>query len=439
VTSLLDALAAVAARDPRAPAIGDAAGTRSLAEVLDDAARLADALRRDGVAAGDVVSVVAEAPLDGVVRALAARRAGAVPCLQGRDLDVAPCAAWRWEPGRAPERTRSAAAGAGVPAGAAWLRPTGGTTGTSRLVAFTDAQCEAVARRAGTAPRLAPGDVLLATVPPWTGYGWNSATFGPLLAGARVLHVAATNPRALLSAAGTEPAWRATTAPVVRALARVGVARARTEGWRVLVAGATYPAEEAAALREGRGVLVFDRYGTTEAGLVGQAEEPLGPLVAPEGVTVRGVGEPARLEVRADPATMALGYVVGPGAPPAPPFRGVFATADLVAFQGRGFRVLGRSDRVVKRAGKMVDLGSVERRIAALPGVSRARVRAVPGALDLDLVAFVVASGRGPCEAGAVLEGAGRVLAPWERPTRVEVLEREPSAGGEKWAEAPGA
>jgi hypothetical protein len=63
----------------------------------------------------------------------------------------------------------------------------------------------------------------------------------------------------------------------------------------------------------------------------------------------------------------------------------------------------------------------------------------VPGALDLDLVAFVVASGRGRCDAGSVLEEASRVLASWERPTRVEVVEREPSAGSEKWAEAPGA
>jgi hypothetical protein len=69
--------------------------------------------------------------------------------------------------------------------------------------------------------------------------------------------------------------------------------------------------------------------------------------------------------------------------------------------------------------------------------VLRARVRAVPGALDLDLVAFVVPSGRGRCDPGSVLEGAARVLASWERPTRVEVVAAEPSSGGEKWAEAP--
>jgi long-chain acyl-CoA synthetase len=438
VTTLWGDLETAAARAAPGPAFTEGARALSLGDLLAEAERRSRDLARAGVAEGDVVSVVAESALDGLLRALAARRAGGVPCLHGRETVSPAFARWRWEADGAPARV-AGARDATLPAGTAWLRPTGGTTGTSRLVAFTDAQCATVAKRAGTAPRLSAGDVVLSTVPPWTGYGWNSASFGPLLAGARVVHVAATNPRALESPGDAEIAWRMTTAPVVRALARIGLPRARTEGWRVVVAGAAYPAAEAARLLETHGIGVFDRYGTTEVGLVGQAAEPMGPLRMIEGVEVRGVGEPEMLEVRADPAAMALAYVGTPGEAASAPFRGVFRTADLVAFEPGGFRVLGRADRVVKRAGKMVDLGLVERRIAALPGVARARVRAVPGALDLDLVAFVVASGRGPCDAGSVLEEASRVLASWERPTRVEVVERDPSGGSEKWAEAPGA
>lgn len=417
------------------PALRDATHAltgRGLLEAVEGERSLATSA---GVRAGDVVAVTGT-PVECVVRSLAARAAEGISCLLARDVRTPAIAAWRWSSEDGLVRVGSTPPGA-VPEGTTWLRPTGGTTTTTRLVAFTDEQCLEVARLAGQVPEIRRGDVVVTTLFPSTSFGWNSSTFGPLLAGGHVVYAGAATPRALFEAHDGPVAWRAATAPVVRALARLDVPRARTNGWRVMIAGGAYPTEEAARLLAEKGVGLYDRYGATEFGVGGQAREPLGPLFPIPGVGVHGVGEPPLLEVRTAPGAMALGYVGEPGSHPEP-LRGVLRTADRIEMAADGtFRVLGRGDRIVKRAGRAIDLGTIERRIAGLPGVARARVRSSIVGLDVDLVATVVRREGAVLDPTVLLEAAAEALEPWERPTRIEVLDRDPQVGAEKWTEAP--
>jgi acyl-coenzyme A synthetase/AMP-(fatty) acid ligase len=396
---ILDAIRAQAARRSDAIALRDGVETVGYGD-------LARALDRAAAAPRSGVCVITEPrPLRAVVAALAARAAGAVPLVLAPGQPAPPL-------------------DVELPAGTAFLRATGGTTARPRLVAFDEAGAHATAWTYGELLALEAGSALALTVPPSAGYGWN-AWIGPLVRGATVWHVPATAPRAFLDAL-RDPgvAWGGTTPPVVRALARLDGAGGRAT--RVIVGAATYPAAEAAEAQRRHGVAVFDRYGATEAGPLAQSDEPGGPLRAAGGVTLRLAGEPPTIEVSGP--QVALGYVGGPG------FGGVFRTADGADFDGDGrFRLRGRTDRVVRRLARPVDLAAVEDAIAALPGVARCRVRVEPGALDVELVAQVV-PGPGPAPAPAELHAAlAARLDPWERPTRIEVVAAELAPDVEKW------
>jgi acyl-coenzyme A synthetase/AMP-(fatty) acid ligase len=313
-----------------------------------------------------------------------------------------------------------------LPEGAAWLRPTGGSTSAGRLVAFTGAQTMDATLRSARMLELAPGERLLVTVPPTSGYGVIACWLAPLLSGVSVRLVPAISPGAVWKALSqSSPAWALTTPPVVRALARLP-SGFDVAGRRLVSAAAPYPAEAAAELLRREGVVVLDRYGTTETGPVAQARVPGGPLFAGPGVTLRHAGTPATLEIACD--GVGLGYV-GEGEP----FADVFRTADDVSFdEDGGFRISGRVDRVVRRAGRAVDLARIETALLALPGVALARVRAVAAALDVDLVAEVAPAAGAALEESAIRRGLAARLDAWETPTRVQVLDRAPAAP-EKW------
>jgi acyl-coenzyme A synthetase/AMP-(fatty) acid ligase len=315
-----------------------------------------------------------------------------------------------------------------APAGAAWLRATSGSSGSVRFVTVSEAQAVATARRSGELLGLSPGRAVVASVFPWTSYGWNGAVLGPLLLGAESHLVSPLAPRDLLAPLlSGAAAWGVTTAAMVSALARLGPGPGAEPGparGRLLVSSAPYPRRDAVRVRERHGVPVIDRYGATEAGPIAQAREPGGPLHAAPGVELRAVGEREVVEVRSD--GVGLGELGGA------PFGGVCLTADTVQFEpDGGFRLAGRADRVVRRAGRPVDLAHVEATLAGLPGVALARVQATAGGLDLDLRADVVAAGDTRLDAEALLRELSRRLSPWERPARITVCER---ADDGKWA-----
>lgn len=428
MSAVLEALAAAAGARDVALRHGDRSLTRGeLAAAIE---RSADDLARRGLAAGESVALSCADPIDAVVAVLAARRAGALGCPVAPDSR--PPAGLRWAARlHGGELTvRRLGDGVSPPVGAAWLRATTGSSGARRCIAFSEPQALAAVRRNDALLGPVRGQTVLTTLSPCTGYGWNGAVLGPLLAGAEVRFVSPLAPRDVLQAfASGRVAWAVATAAVVCALVRLSPS-VGAAGGRLLVSAAPYPRREAESLRRRHGLDVYDRYGATEAGPIAQAREPGGALHPAPGVDVQVAGDPAVVEVRSD--GVALGALGGA------PFGWVFRTSDRaeVLVDG-GFRLAGRADRVVRRAGRSVDLAHVEATLAGLPGVSLARVRAEPGGLDLDLQADVVPAAGASLDVAALGDALSRLLPPWERPRRITVRGTVPGRAGDgKWTAA---
>src|SRR5262249_5905614 len=150
-----------------------------------------------------------------------------------------------------------------------------------------------------------------------------------------------------------------------------------------------------------------------EAGSIAQAREPGGPLWPAPGV--EGHVEGGTVEGRG--ACVALGIVGGPA------FAGRVAPGGPVERPGDGSLPRpGRAHRRVKRRGRARDLDAVERALLAQPGVAHARVQARSGALDLELVAQVVPPAGAAPSSAALAASLAEVLAPWERPSSIEIL-----------------
>ena len=403
-------------------------------EVLRRVEAAAAALRAAGVASGDVVSVHADAAIPALCASLAVRSLDAVPFLSGSAESPPELASVSWSPDTGPRRVREPGS-ARLPAAVAWLRATGGTTGRARIAGFSDAAALAAAVRSGAALGPEPSGPVVTTLSPRTGYGWNSGFAGPWLGGWTVIVVPPVSPSGVLLARLSHAAAAiVTTPPVVRALARAAVPAGTTSArpTRVYVAGSAYPDDDARIVLERHGLAVLDRYGSTESGLVAQAREPGGPLWPVPDMAVRGVGDPPTIEVRGP--GLAWGYVASDERPAAP-FDGVWATADrIVAAADGSFRLRGRADRVVKRAGRPVDLAAIERVLAARPGIALASVRSQPGELDLEIVAEVVPRPGVVLDAGELARDLAGCLPPWERPSTIRVLEQAPDAGWGKWS-----
>jgi acyl-CoA synthetase (AMP-forming)/AMP-acid ligase II len=393
------------------------------AAIERESARLLQA----GVGRGSVVALASGAIGRAVLTALGVRHAGGVPLVLGPNMAAPAFTHFTLGPGDTVTAT-AGDAGTTLPEGTAWLRATGGTTsGQPRVVAFDETRSLLGARRYGRFLGLAPGALTVTTLPPATAYGWN-AWLGPLVAGAGVVFTPAVAPRGLLAALSAPGVvWGATTPPVVRALARLpALGGGGGRPAPVICGAAAHPIAEAAELERRHGVAVIERYGATEIGPIAQADEPGGPLRRAEDLELRMAGDPPSVEV-ASPS-VALGYVGGPL------FHGVFRTADAATFDADGrFRLAGRIDRVVRRMSRPVDLTAVERAVAALPGVARARVRVERTALDIALVAQVVARPGATLEPHALIAALATRLTPWELPTAIELCADDAAASAEKW------
>lgn len=432
MTTLLADLERIARARGSAPAWHEGGVETSYADLVGDVGRVRDALARAGVRAAEVVAVRGATARDVVVQALGVRAAGAIPrtSLPGSDAPPAPALELVGE-GRDLRVDRRGAAGAGhaPPEGVAWLRVTSGSSGVARTIAFTESQALAAARRAADLLGDAPGPAVVTTISPASGYGWSSGALAALLRGLVVVAVPPTSPRGFLEAIDRAQARAAVTTPaVVRGLARApGVGTRRDV--HVVVAGDAYPAEAAVEAGRRHGLVVVDRYGSTETGVVAQARAASAPLELAPGVEVSLEGDPPTLRVRSD--AVAWGEFRAEEGWRA--FGGAFATADAVEFEGpRAFRVRARVDRVVKRAGRVVDLGHLERRVLEHPGVALARVLVRRDGLDVRFDAQVVARAGASIDAPRLLDDLARRLPEWERLARVEVVEAAAAAG--KWS-----
>lgn len=250
---------------------------------------------------------------------------------------------------------------------------------------------------------------VVAAVPPYHIYGLLFGVLVPLLGGGSTSRSAPLLPAELLGAirqAGAEVL--VAVPPHLRALAESQPA-ALPRLHRVFSSAAPLAPEVSEALAA-RGMIVTEILGSTETGGIAYRESAEAPWQPLPSVRV-SVGEDARLSVDSP-------WLAPHGERPVP-------TADRVALFGTGFRHLGRSDAVVKVAGRRIDLGDVEARLKAQPGVRDARVLAVPsgGVRGLQLYAVVEADDLDPRALRAAL---ATDIDPVAVPRRLRVVHRLP-------------
>jgi acyl-coenzyme A synthetase/AMP-(fatty) acid ligase len=258
-----------------------------------------------------------------------------------------------------------------------------------------------------------PGDLNLAVIPLGHSYGLGNLVV-PLLAQGTAL-VCAASPLPNVLAADCAR-WRPTVFPAVptllRALVQADADPAAFASLRLVIsAGAPLAPEVAAAFAKRFGRRVHGFYGTTETG--GISYDRTGEAT----LSGRSVGPPmtgVRLEWR-----RGRRFVVESAAVMG---RGRFSPADGGELNELGELVLrGRTGRLVKIAGRRLNLAEIETALRAVPGVRDAHAIAHPARADA--LAAAVAAELTPAELRRQL---GARLAAWKIPERLLVLPEFP-------------
>jgi long-chain acyl-CoA synthetase len=386
--------------------------------------------------AGAVVALVdAAAPADEVARC--ARAVGA--CLL-----VA-------TPGKAPERVVAEIGGAaiarcdcdpvGLPAGAAVLKLTSGSTGAPRAIAVSARQLAADTVQILRTMDVHARDLTLAAIPLTHSYGIGSCLVPLLLAGTPLVIPASPLPAALADALRDERVAHFPAVPaMVRALAGLPGLPALPALRVCLSAGAPLRPADAAAFRAATGVKVHVFYGSSECGgitydrtsdpahadgAVGTAIERVRVEIIDGAGRALRPGERGRVRVRS--RAVALG-AVPPLEDPGVLERGVFLTSDYGVLDESGRLTLtGRVAEQLNVAGKKVHPEEVRRVVEAIAGVRAAHVTGLPDVHRGELVAAVVAVDPAVgLTVPAILAACRSRLAPHKVPRRIVLVDELP-------------
>lgn len=292
-----------------------------------------------------------------------------------------------------------------LPAGAAVLKLTSGSTGTPRAVALSVGQVTADTVQIIRTMGLHDDDLTLAAIPLTHSYGFGSCLMPLLLAGIPLVFPTATLPAALLAAlTGARVTHFPAVPAMIRALASLSDLPPLPHLRVCLAAGAPLDPADALAFHTRTGVKVHVFYGSSECGGITYDRSP--GVIAEKGrvgtplwrVRVEVVDEGGRPcppgvegRVRVTSPAVALGLVPAEGGEPSITGRS-FLTADL-GWQDaeQNLTLTGRLTAALNVAGKKVHPEEIRRTLEALPGVRGAVVVGLPGPHRGDLVAAVVA------------------------------------------------
>jgi acyl-CoA synthetase (AMP-forming)/AMP-acid ligase II len=290
---------------------------------------------------------------------------------------------------------------------------TSGSSGAPKVIAVTHRQLAADGRQICESMGIAPGDSNLAAIPLGYSYGLGSVVAPLLLQGSRAVCLAGALPHAIIAAVAEAGATVfPAVPPMLGALVASAVPAGSLAGLRLVIsAGSPLPPGIARAFLEKFGLRVHGFYGTSETGGIsydrsGEATlEGRGVGTALAGVTVAALPN-GRIRV-------ASAAVAGKGA---------FSPADRASMSATGeLSLLGRTDRVVKVAGRRVDLSEIEAALRSVPGVRDAFAHFEPGpgaALEAAVATALTA--------GDVRRILRERLAPWKIPDRIAVLAEFP-------------
>lgn len=294
------------------------------------------------------------------------------------------------------------------------VKMTSGSSGTPRGLAATHAQMEADGRQICVSMGIGPRDANLAAIPLGYSYGLGNLVVPLMVQGTSLICVSSALPHAIAAdALAHAPTVFPAVPPILSALAASDLQRRSFSSLRLVISAGSPLSPEIAASFEGKfGVRIHGFYGTSETG--GIAFDRTGDAT----LAGRSVGEPiAGVRIagaRAGRFTVSSGAVIAAGG---------FSPADRGRLNDFGELVLlGRTDRVVKVAGRRLDLAEIERALRAVPGVSDAFAH-LPAGADPALSAAVATL----LPAAEVRRLLRPRLASWKIPTRIVALPRFPA------------
>lgn len=321
-----------------------------------------------------------------------------------------------WRAGRL-ERVGSAGAAASEglrPRSECLVKLTSGSSGAPKGLAVTHDQMKADGRQICESMGIGPHDANLAAIPLGYSYGLGNIVVPLILQGTRVVCVSSALPHAVASdAVRFRPTVFPAVPPILGALAASDLSRRSFASLRLVIsAGSPLAPEVARSFADKFGARVHGFYGTSETG--GIAFDTTGDATLAGrsvGTTLSGVrvafGKAGRLTV-SSPAVLG---------------KGSFSPADRAMLNPWGELVLlGRTDRVVKVAGRRVDLAEIESALRSVTGIrdAFAHMAGGPGAV-LSAAAVTALS------AADVRRLLRPRIASWKIPTRIVCLAEFPA------------
>lgn len=428
-TTLLEAWDALVAATPSAPAVIEAEQHRVVTRAgLDDLARSwVDTLPPGVSVRGLRVAFALPNSAAWMATFLGLRRAGAIPLpldstepiAAQRELARHGGAAFLWtgenlEPlGEPPRRSK----------GLCLIKLTSGSTGTPQALPFSDAEMLADGRQICATMDIRPEDVNLAIVPFGHSYGLGNLVIPLLEQGTAALCVSAPLPHAI---ANDAQRWRPTVFPAVPALLRVltlsGLPAEALASLRVVLsAGSALGAEVAQAFYEKFHLAVHGFYGSSETGGITYDRSGDATLAGRSvGTPLEGVTLTFDVEKRFTVSSAAV-FTRGNRQRSAAGL-GIHQPADRAELNAFGELVLlGRAGRMIKIAGRRLDLTELELSLKRLAGIRDAAV--FPHPQRPEELAAALATSLSLEEARSLLR---QELAPWKVPRRLLVLTEFP-------------
>jgi acyl-coenzyme A synthetase/AMP-(fatty) acid ligase len=293
------------------------------------------------------------------------------------------------------------------------VKLTSASTGSARGLPATHAQMAADGRQICRTMGIRASDLNLAAIPLGYSYGLGNLVVPLLAQGTPLVCSSSSLPQSIAADVSRfKPTVFPTVPPVLRALASSDVAARALSSLRLVIsAGSPLDPEVARSFAAKFRRRVRGFYGTSETGGISFDRTGAATLAGRsvglplKGVTIRR-SRPGRIII-SSPSVLGTGR---------------FSPADKAKIAKNGELVLlGRTDRVVKIAGRRADLGEIERALKGTPGIRDAYAHIVQG--PKPILAAAVATDLDTPEVRRLLKGR---LASWKVPTRVVALDRFP-------------
>ncbi|BBZ33710.1 acyl-CoA synthetase [Mycolicibacterium confluentis] len=459
---LADVIAASVAGNPDAVALFDGAGrsTLSYGQLRQQVQETADRLTEHGLAPGDVIAVQAKNRVEFVVGLLAAARAGlvvvpldpALPAPQKRQRLELACARavltgpdptalvddWpHWSIGSAHwpaavQRDRPA----GIGADDALIMFTSGTTGTPKMVPWTNHSLAVAVTSVVETYGLSSTDATVAVMPLFHGHGLVACLLATLASGGSLMLPAQGRFSAHtfwsdMDAVGAT--WYTAVPTIHQILLDTPAAGQPSIAGRlrfIRSCSAPLANEVTQQIERVFGAPVLAAYGMTEATHQISSVRPSDAQL----VRLTTVGRPTSgitAEIRSGEVwiagpTVTRGYLGEHGSAEGPE-AGWLRTGDLGAIDEHGnLTITGRIKNLINRGGEKVAPEQVEQVLARFPGVSRIGVVGVPDSLYGQRVCAVVMSSDA-VDVDALTAFARAHLAPFEVPEHILVTSTLPT------------